>query len=228
MDQQKIWQYFQNDDEIGDLTFKAQGRYTFLAAKIAPEAAVLNIGVGRGGLEKILIEKGCHVSCLDPSEDSIQRLRSRLTLADRAQVGYAQSIPFPDASFDVVIVSEVLEHLSDEDLHDTLAEARRVLRPGGRCIGTVPADENLVSSQVVCPGCGTVFHRWGHVQTFSQQRLGAVLKSVFPDVDVTRHHFGDYRSLNWKGRLVWAFKTVAVGIGVKGANESFFFDANKA
>jgi ubiquinone/menaquinone biosynthesis C-methylase UbiE len=228
MDQQKIWHYFQNDEEIGDLAFQAQARYTFLAAKIAPEAAVLNIGVGRGGLEKILTEKGCHVSCLDPSEDSIQRLRSRLALADRAQVGYAQSIPFSDASFDVVVVSEVLEHLSDEDLHDALTEARRVLRPGGRCIGTVPADENILSSRVVCPGCGMVFHRWGHLQVFSQQRLRAIVKNVFSDVDVTRHYFGDYRSLNWKGRLVWAFKTLAVALGVKGANESFFFDSKKA
>lgn len=228
MDQQKIWQYFQNDDEIGDLAFQAQARYAFLAAKIAPAAAVLNIGVGRGGLEEILIEKGCDVSCLDPSEDSIQRLRSRLALAERAQVGYAQSIPFSDARFDVVIVSEVLEHLSDKDIQDALTEARRVLRPGGRCIGTVPADENLLSSRVACPGCGMVFHRWGHVQTFSRQRLGAVLENVFSDVNVTRHHFGNYQSLNWKGRLVCAFKTLAIMIGVKGANESFFFDAKKA
>jgi SAM-dependent methyltransferase len=46
------------------------------------------------------------------------------------------SLPFPDASFDVVMASEVLEHIPDDDL--AMAEIARVVRPGGRVAVTVP------------------------------------------------------------------------------------------
>ncbi len=48
----------------------------------------------------------------------------------------AESLPFEDGSFDVVVVGELLEHLPLPQL--TAGEARRVLRPGGRLVGSVP------------------------------------------------------------------------------------------
>jgi SAM-dependent methyltransferase len=47
-----------------------------------------------------------------------------------------EPLPVPDESFDVVVVGELLEHLPFPDR--TVAEARRVLRPGGRVVGSVP------------------------------------------------------------------------------------------
>ena len=75
MDQTKIWDYFQNNDEMEDAFSKALPRYEFLAQQIASGMHVLNIGVGRGGLEAILVKKGVLVSCLDPSEKAIDNLR---------------------------------------------------------------------------------------------------------------------------------------------------------
>ncbi len=49
-------------------------------------------------------------------------------------------LPFPDASFDIVLCVEGIEHVMDR--HKTLAEFRRVLRPGGRLLLTTP---NLLS-----------------------------------------------------------------------------------
>jgi len=48
----------------------------------------------------------------------------------------AGELPFPDASFDHVVCVEVLEHLFAP--HDAVAEMRRVLRPGGRLVASVP------------------------------------------------------------------------------------------
>lgn len=175
MDQTKIWDYFQNDDEMGDAFSKALPRYEFLAQQIASGMQALNIGVGRGGLEGILVKKGVLVSCLDPSENAIDSLRSEYALGDRAQVGCSQAIPFSDSQFDVVVMSEVLEHLSSDVLNATLIEVRRVLKSGGRFIGTVPADENLLDNRVMCPHCGEFFHRWGHMQSFSQVRMRELL-----------------------------------------------------
>jgi hypothetical protein len=57
-------------------------------------------------------------------------------LGDRAKVDYAQSMPFTDHQFEVVVMSEVIEHLTGEELHVTLKEVFRVLKSKGRFIGT--------------------------------------------------------------------------------------------
>jgi SAM-dependent methyltransferase len=51
-------------------------------------------------------------------------------------VGSVEALPFADASFDVVLSTQVLEHVPEPDR--ALAESVRVLRPGGRIILTVP------------------------------------------------------------------------------------------
>jgi ubiquinone/menaquinone biosynthesis C-methylase UbiE len=227
MEQEKIWDYFQNDDVIADTFAGARTRYIFLSRHIKPGTRVLNIGVGRGGLEAILLQKGAIVSCLDPSEKSIANLREQMGLADRAQVGYSQAMPFTDRHFEVVIMSEVIEHLADGDLRATLAEVSRVLVSGGRFIGTVPADENLLANQFMCAHCGQISHRWGHVQTFSRSSLRQRLETSFDRVELSRHFFGDAHSLNWKGRISLAIKKLLVGMGMTGSGETYFFSALK-
>lgn len=177
MEQSKIWEYFQNDESISSVAFNANSapRYRFIARQLRRREKALNVGVGTGGLEDILLARGVNVSCLDPSEASIAALRQRLALGERARVGLSQSMPFEKGEFDVVIMSEVLEHLSDEVLLGSLKEVRRVLRPGGRFIGTVPANENLRESVVICPHCGEIFHRWGHVRAFSRESMSKTL-----------------------------------------------------
>lgn len=57
MDQTKIWEYFQNRDETGDVFAGARSRYEFLAQHVKEGQRILNIGVGRGGLEAICLPK---------------------------------------------------------------------------------------------------------------------------------------------------------------------------
>lgn len=227
MDQTKIWDYFQNEDTTGDAFAGARTRYEFLSQHIKQGMSVLNIGVGRGGLEAILLQKRAVVSCLDPSEKSIDNLRKLFSLGDRAQVGFSQAMPFADCQFDVVVMSEVIEHLNDEVLRTTLSEVLRVLKSRGCFIGTVPADENLFANQVMCPHCGEAFHRWGHIQTFSRSRLTQMLGSCFDKVTLSRHFFGDVHSLNWKGRIGLTIKKVMVSLGLVGSGETYFFSALK-
>ena len=227
MHQEKIWDYFQNDSEISNLVFESSTRYKFIAEKITTKLDVLNIGVGRGGLEEVLISKGINVFCLDPNEKSIQRVITELGLIDRAKVGYSQSIPYENNSFDTVVMTEVLEHLSDEVIRNTLKEVHRVLRTGGKFIGTVPADENLLRQRVVCPDCGKLFHQWGHLQSFSWKRLTKLLANDYGHVKVTRKFLGTWETLNWKGKFSWMLKTVFISVGMKGDGESFFFTAQK-
>ena len=225
MNQDKIWEAFQNDESLVDIGFPARRRFKFFVKRVLSDSRVLNVGAGNGYLESLLVQKGVDVSCLDPSSSTIERVRERLGLDEKAQVGYSQSMPYSDGGFDYVIMSEVLEHLDDTVIEETLTEVKRVLRAGGQFIGTVPADEALQASIVVCPSCGERFHRWGHIQSFSQDQLSHLLNQYFDKVMVRRIHFVDHQRLNWKGRLSGALKTVQAVMGVKGGNQNFYFEA---
>jgi len=73
---------------------------------------------------------------LDPAQTEYVGIDRVGPLSNPTVVGSAESLPFPDESFDVVLSTQVLEHLPDPEL--ALKEAVRVLRKGGRLILTVP------------------------------------------------------------------------------------------
>ena len=223
MEQEKIWDHYQAGGEATDLAFQgARARHEYIVDLIPSGSVVLNIGVGDGGLERKLIDRGCVPYSLDPSEASIVRLRERFGMGERAQVGYSQSIPMEDGFFDVVVMSEVIEHLETEVLEASLADVARVLKRSGRFIGTTPAEEDLRVSDCLCPSCGTNFHRWGHVQSFDETRLRQLLSVEFRSLDISRHYFSS-GSENWRGKLFGIAKTLQLRAGRTGSNETFVF-----
>lgn len=224
MEQDKIWDHFQT---AGVESFSQnKSRLSFIAARIPSRVRVLNIGVGNGLLERLLLDKGCDAWALDPSEKAIERLRATCGLGERAKVGRAQSLPFDDAAFDVVVMSEVLEHLDPNEFQLAISEVGRVLRRGGRFVGTVPADEDLSQNVVACPKCGAVFHRWGHARSFSREAVLAALSQRFSCVRVRRRSFADFADLNWKGKIACTVKRVLSYTGIRGTNENFYFEAS--
>lgn len=177
MDQEKIWDYFQN--ERPDTFAGSVVRLQFLFQKAwqlshGRPLKVLNIGVGSGWLETRCAGVGWETFSLDPNEKAISRLAERNIVG---KVGFIEQIPFESGSFDVVFCSEVLEHLTKDQLTSGLREAARVLMPGGHLIGSVPYNENIEENVAVCPDCGKVFHRWGHVRSFDRPGLQRLLES---------------------------------------------------
>ncbi|MDQ2650395.1 MAG: methyltransferase domain-containing protein [Actinomycetota bacterium] len=83
--------------------------------------------------------------------------------------GDALALPFPDDTFDRVIASEVLEHVSDDLV--ALEEIFRVLKPGGTLAATVPA----WLPEQVCWALSSEYHapfvEGGHVRIFSEPQL---------------------------------------------------------
>lgn len=226
-DQHKIWDHFQNEGV--DSFAQNLGRIEFLVKRLRPGMRVLNIGVGNGALEKMALNKGLEIWCLDPSARAIDHLRNALHLGDRAQVGYCQATPFEDAQFDAVVMSEVLEHLDEEVFDATLPEVERILRPGGRFIGTVPAREVLEHSLVVCPCCGARFHRWGHKRSFSVETLGAALSQVFEVDEAQERFFIEWESVGWWRRAQGLVKQFLSwrGVGTYGIGRNIYFSARK-
>jgi len=101
---------------------------------------VLEIGCSAGPLQQILRADGyTNLTGIDISESAIALAKKRgipnVSLMDGA------NLDFPDQSFDLLLASDVLEHIEDEER--ATHEWHRVLRPGGRMIVFVPAFQLL-------------------------------------------------------------------------------------
>ncbi|GGS29211.1 class I SAM-dependent methyltransferase [Actinokineospora fastidiosa] len=97
---------------------------------------ILDAGCGSGPLFAALRDRGAAVTGVDASAGMLELARRRLgAAADLRVADLADPLPFPDDAFDDVIASLVLHYL--RDWGPTLAELRRVLRPGGRLIVSV-------------------------------------------------------------------------------------------
>jgi len=90
--------------------------------------------------------------------------------------GDISTISFKDQCFDTVFATEVLEHLNDETLEKCLDEIHRILQTDGCLIITVPNNEDLKKNMVMCPRCGSKFHRVGHMQIFDVNRMRDMLE----------------------------------------------------
>jgi SAM-dependent methyltransferase len=97
---------------------------------------ILDAGCGSGPLFAALRDRGAVVTGIDASAEMLELARRRLGAgADLRVADLADPLSFPDGAFDDVVASLVLHYL--EDWGPTLAELRRVLRPGGRLIASV-------------------------------------------------------------------------------------------
>jgi SAM-dependent methyltransferase len=99
--------------------------------------SVLEIGCGRGVFAAYLAGAGARVVAADFSPSAVAHAERRIApLGGTAIVADIQQIPFADASFDLVVSQETLEHVPRPEAG--LAELVRVTRPGGRLIITGP------------------------------------------------------------------------------------------
>jgi SAM-dependent methyltransferase len=114
-------------------------RFRTLLAALAHQPAhdVLEIGATPGQFTAILVEAGYRVRAVDLFPEQREALWRKLGVEVQFCNLDEQPLPYPDASFDAVVFSEVIEHLTSSPLH-ALKEMARVLRPNGRIIITTP------------------------------------------------------------------------------------------
>jgi SAM-dependent methyltransferase len=102
---------------------------------ISPTSRILDLGSGVGGFVVACKNRGLRVFGLEPDRigqgakiTSIQIARRRLPDAVFVN-GVGESLPFPDSTFDLVVMNQVIEHVMDQPL--VLREAARIVRESG-------------------------------------------------------------------------------------------------
>jgi SAM-dependent methyltransferase len=130
-------------------------------------ARVLDVGCGTGMNAAVLRAHARRVIAVDYRPEGLEACRQRPsdTFFVRAN---ATHLPFADGIFDAVTVLDVLEHVDDES---ALHEIRRVLRPGGSILVTVPAMPWLWSYRDEAAGHLRRYGRRGLLQLLKGCRL---------------------------------------------------------
>jgi len=116
----------------GDFLFVPE-RVPLFQAAVGQGRRVLDLGCRSGALTRHFLE-GNEVVGLDVDRAALAKAETLGIQAVEANV--EEPLPFPDASFDAVVAGELLEHLQFPEA--LVAEIRRVLRPGGVIVGSVP------------------------------------------------------------------------------------------
>lgn len=108
---------------------------------VRPEHRVLEVGVGAGNI--LARVQAAELHGIDISDYVLAKAAERLGERATLVKGDAESLPYEDASFDRVYCSEVLEHVIDPKA--VIREMRRVLKPGGVVVVSVP-NEHLINA----------------------------------------------------------------------------------
>lgn len=117
-----------------------------LSSNRSTDLKILNIGAGTGGTIHVLEQFG-KLTNADTSNESVKYLKKRNYGVDKIST---KKLPYDDSSFDATVALDVLEHIQEDT--EALKEWRRVLKPGGRAIVSVPAYQWLWSDHDVSLG----------------------------------------------------------------------------
>ena len=162
---------------------------------LRPGDSVLDVGAGFGRHVFECARRGANVVALDYAEDEVVQTRATLGgMVDAGEIpierfkgvlrGDATRLPFADDSFDVVITSEVLEHIQNDVA--AIAEMVRVLKPGGTFAGTVPAWFPEKINWMLSDEYHAPIAEGGHVRIYSATELAAKLRAA--GLDLRGHH----------------------------------------
>ena len=156
--------------------------FNFNKFDLDQDGLMLDVGCGEGRHIFGVMQNYPDIKCigLDMDKDSLNKAENGYEYFESISnagvdflKGSAYSLPFPNNSFDLVVCSEVLEHL--HEYNDAVREIHRVLKPGGKFYASVPASW----PEKICWILSKDYQNQpgGHLRIFNQRKLVSEIKN---------------------------------------------------
>ena len=173
---------------------------------------VLDVGCGDGALVRMMTKRGARVTGVEISPAQIARARAADAVGDEVYIeAPGERLPFGDGCMDIVVFFNSLHHVDVPAMDAAIAEAARVLRPGGLAYVAEPMaegshfqvmqpahDETAVRAAAQgaldrCAGAGLARERaFTHINVTAYADYGAFRKRI---LQVNPHRTGDWDQL---------------------------------
>ena len=197
--------------------------FNFKKYNLNHNGSMLDVGCGEGRHIFGVMQEYPMMKCvgLDMDDDSLKKAEEGYSYFESISEvgaefikGSAYSLPFPDNTFDLIVCSEVLEHL--HEYIDAVIEINRVLKPGGKFFASVPA----FWPEKICWYLSKEYQNQpgGHLRIFDQKKLIHEIESRgFMFLSSEKFHsihspFWGLRCLFWKSQeknlLVKVYKKI--------------------
>jgi len=161
-EQEKHWGKLKKD-------FKFLDKVRMIKALIPEDVkTILDVGCGDGALTNLLSRERYQIVGYDRSEEALKHVEVE------KKKGGIDYIQFPDKSFDLLICSQVLEHIPDTIYQKSIDELCRVTKK--YIVIGVPYKEMLREHYSKCKGCNKIFHLWGHLRSYKD--INAISKRL--------------------------------------------------
>lgn len=146
---------------------------TFYFAGISAGQRILDIGSGRGWFSLYAASQGARVTALDLSERNLQQIKA-LDGRIETMLDDAAEPTKPQDKYDLIVALEVLEHLVDPA--KAIANWKKLLKPGGRLLITVPYKEVIRYS--LCIHCNQKTPFNAHLHSFDRPAMQSLLSGA--------------------------------------------------
>lgn len=161
----ELWE---NYDTAGEI----RAKIPLIMEKIpAGVQSIIDIGCGNGDITNHFPEQ-YRVLGVDLFEEALRHVTR-----EKIRCSCDDIAPVKDGEFDMVFSSELIEHLPSEMLQRTLGEFRRIARK--YIFISVPYREQLPYYHIKCPDCNTIFHAYGHLNSFTVEKIDRMLGDEF-------------------------------------------------
>jgi ubiquinone/menaquinone biosynthesis C-methylase UbiE/uncharacterized protein YbaR (Trm112 family) len=166
----RVFDYF---EERRGATAHSERRLREYILSLVPKDAqsILDVGCGSAWVSKSFQKSAVFVCSLDVSAENPQKAMERYPSPNHVGVvADAYHLPFSNDSFDVIIASEIIEHIEDPKAFVT--ELLRVVKPNGALIVSTPYKEKLVYE--LCIHCHQMTPHNAHLHSWEESSLKAL------------------------------------------------------